>query len=85
MSARLVSIDGVPIADRIAQGNVRGTGRRYTNTRSVTWEAGLPEDMKVLKGAWWTTDSPEPLVSVEEEPARTLQIQPGSWIEINVS
>jgi putative ABC transport system permease protein len=85
VSARLVSIDGVAIADRIAQGNVRGVGRRYTNTRSVTWEASQPQDMKVLRGAWWSQDATEPLASVEEEPARTLQIQPGSWIEINVS
>ena len=85
VSARLISIDGVAIADRIEQGHVRGLGRRYTNTRSVTWENSLPDGLKVLHGAWWNKDATEPLASVEEEPARALQIQVGSTIEINVS
>jgi putative ABC transport system permease protein len=85
VSARLISIDGVAIADRIAQGHVRGLGRRYTNTRSVTWENSLPDGLKVIQGAWWNKDATEPLVSVEEDPARTLQIQVGSAIEVNVS
>ena len=81
-----MSIDGVPIADRIAQGNVRGVGRRFTNTRSVTWEAEQPSDVSVLEGAWWSQgNATEPVVSVKRSRPRRLQIQPGDWIEIDVS
>jgi putative ABC transport system permease protein len=81
VSARLVSIDGEPIADR----DSRGITRRYLNTRSVTWENELPSDTRVLQGAWWSKDSQAPVVSVSDDAARTLEIHPGATIEMESS
>jgi putative ABC transport system permease protein len=78
VAARLVSIDGAPISER----NLRGIGRRFINTRSVTWEDAQPSDVRVVRGAWWDSRTREPVVSVDEEAARALLIQPGSWIEL---
>ena len=45
VAARLVSIDGVPVTEYIRCDGVR---RRFTNTRSVTWEAEQPSDVSVI-------------------------------------
>lgn len=85
VSARLVSIDGEAVTERLAEGAVRGTGRRFTNTRSVTWESMQPPDIRVLRGEWWSAGAQEPLVSVDQDAARMLQLDPGSIIEVEVS
>lgn len=79
VAARLVSIDGVPVAEHQA---VAGIRRRFTNTRSVTWEAEQPPDVTVLQGAWWSKGTKEPVVSIEEEAARTLEIGIGAKLEL---
>src|SRR5215831_3472640 len=81
VAARLVSIDGSSIAER----DLRGVGRRFVNTRSVTWEDLQPTDVRVLQGAWWTKDMKDPVVSVDDEAAKTLQIAPGAWLELTAS
>jgi len=81
VAARLVSVDGSSIADR----DLRGVGRRFVNTRSVTWEDLQPTDVRVLQGAWWTKDMKDPVVSVDDEAAKTLQIAPGAWLELTAS
>ncbi|HEY7335136.1 MAG TPA: FtsX-like permease family protein [Bryobacteraceae bacterium] len=81
VAARLVSIDGEPIADR----NLRGIGRRFANTRSVTWEDAQPSDIHVIQGAWWAKGTKDPVVSVDDEAAKTLQIEPGAWLELSAS
>ena len=81
VSARIVSIDGVPVADH----RVSGVGRRYLNTRSVTWEDEQPSDIRITSGAWWAKGSKEPVVSVEEEAAKTLELRIGSMLEIESS
>jgi len=81
VAARIVTIDGQPIADRI----IRGVGRRFANTRSVSWEASQPSDVRVVQGAWWTPDTKTPVVAVEDEAAKTLQIQPGAEMEMTAS
>jgi putative ABC transport system permease protein len=79
VSARLVKVDGEAIADR---NETRGIGRRFLNTRSVTWESELPDDTRVLEGSWWRKDAQEPVVSVSDDAAKTLEIHPGSNIEM---
>ena len=81
VAARLITIDGAPISER----NLRGVGRRFTNTRSVTWEDSQPSDLRIVRGAWWPKGTAEPVVSIDDEAARSLQIQPGSWIEMTAS
>ena len=62
-----------------------GIRRRFTNTRSVTWEAEKPSDVSILHGAWWTKGTKEPVVSIEDEAAKTLEINVGAQIELSVS
>ncbi|HEX5431435.1 MAG TPA: FtsX-like permease family protein [Bryobacteraceae bacterium] len=81
VAARLTQIDGVPVASH----TLRGVGRRFTNTRSVTWEDAQPDDIGISEGAWWSKDTKEPVVSVEERAARDLEIHPGSYIELTAS
>jgi putative ABC transport system permease protein len=81
VSARIVSIDNIPVTDH----RVSGVGRRYLNTRSVTWEDEQPPDIRLVNGAWWSKGTKSPAVSVEEEAARTLELQIGSLLEIESS
>src|SRR5579863_430896 len=81
VAARLVTIDGVPVTDH----QVDGVRRRFVNTRSVTWEAGQPSDVSVIQGAWWAAGTKEPVVSVEEDAAKTLEIQTGARLELVAS
>ena len=82
VAARLVSIDGVPVAEHQEGDGIR---RRFTNTRSVTWEAEKPSDVTVLQGAWWAQGTKQPVVSIEEEAAKTLEIGVGNQIELSAS
>jgi putative ABC transport system permease protein len=81
VSARLVRVDGQDIASR----PVEGVGRRYSNTRSVTWESQLPDNLTIRRGTWWTPDTTEPVVSVAEDAAQTLDIHPGSLLEWEIA
>ena len=82
VAARLVSIDGVPVAEHQESAGVR---RRFVNTRSVTWEAEQPSDVTVLQGKWWSKGTKEPVVSIEDEAAKTLEISPGAMLELTSS
>jgi putative ABC transport system permease protein len=81
VAARLISIDGELVADRVA----RGLARRYLNTRSVTWEEQQPSDTRVTEGAWWKKGTTEPVVAVADDAAKTLDIKPGSTIEMDAT
>jgi len=81
VAARLISIDGDLVADRVAH----GLARRYLNTRSVTWEEEQLSDTKVLEGAWWKKGTTEPVVAVADEAAKTLEITPGSMLELEAT
>jgi putative ABC transport system permease protein len=82
VAARLVSIDGVPVTEHQLGDGIR---RRFTNTRTVTWEAEQPSDVTVLEGAWWSKGTEEPVVSIEEEAAKTLEIGVGAKLELESS
>lgn len=71
--ARLLLVDGVPIE----QIQIRGR-RPGRFTRQVTWADTRPDDFRVVRGAWWTADDPRPAVSVSENTARNLKIEPGA-------
>ena len=81
VAARLVRVDGVDIANRATQ----GFGRRYSTTRSVTWESRLPDNLVVRRGAWWKPDTTEPVVSVAEDAAQALDIHPDSRLEWEIA
>ena len=81
VSARLVSINGAKLADM----KLQGMARRFNATRSVMWENEIPEQTKVLEGAWWKPGTQEPVVSVADDAAKILNLHPGAWIEMSAS
>lgn len=81
VAAKLVSVNGVPVEKM----NLRGWARHFLSTRSVMWEEELPDQTKVLDGAWWKRNTKEPVVAVTEEAAQVLHIKPGSEIEMMAS
>ncbi len=78
VSARLESIDGVPVR-REGQ---RGMGRRYTGNVSLSTEGPLPQFTQVLEGKWWAENAhpKDALVSVAEQAAKVLNVRVGSKI-----
>jgi putative ABC transport system permease protein len=81
VAARLVKVDGQEIASR----PVEGPTRRYSATRSVTWEKDVPENLAVRRGTWWKPETSEPVVSVATDAAQTLDIHPGSLLEWEIA
>ncbi|MEO7652722.1 MAG: FtsX-like permease family protein, partial [Bryobacteraceae bacterium] len=75
VAVRLESVDGVAVRDLVLQ----GWGRRFLQTRSVTWSATKPDHAEILEGAWWRSPDPaDAVLSVSEEAARALKVHPGS-------
>jgi putative ABC transport system permease protein len=81
VSARLISINGAKLADM----KLQGMSRRFAYSRSVMWENEIPESTKVLEGSWWKPGTTEPEVSIAEDAARTLNVHPGAWIEMQAA
>jgi putative ABC transport system permease protein len=82
VTARIESIDGVPMR-REGQGNApRGMGRRYAGNVSLATEAALPQFTEVLEGKWWEANAhpPNAEVSVADQAAKVLNLHVGSKI-----
>lgn len=78
VAARLSSVNGTPLE----QLPVEPGERRWRGTsRQVTWLEARPEDLRILRGAWWNDGRQEALVSVAEDLARRLGIEVGSLLE----
>ncbi len=81
VAARIASINGVPLHRE----SMKGFGRRYAGTVSVTSAAEKPMHTSVLKGVWWDptklTRGAEPQLSVSEEAAKVLHLAPGDRLE----
>jgi putative ABC transport system permease protein len=101
VEARLTAIDGVRLEpprprepDRERAGGERrgpreekGQRPRTQRSRSVTWAENIPPNTEIVSGKWWSA-SPrpsQPLVSVAEEEARRLAIEPGSSLEFTMA
>ena len=53
---------------------------------ALTYRSNLDENETVVAGEWWTNDAEdEPKVSVEEDMAETLKVEPGDSISFNIS
>ena len=77
VSARLQSIEGErPDGD----GRRSGRGGRMRRPRDLTWAHSPPNGLEVLRGKWWSPDSTESKVSVEEGIAGYLGIDVGSGV-----
>ena len=82
VSVRLVAVNGTPV-EYLA---FHGWGRRFLQTRSASWSASKPEHTEILQGAWWNCGTAIPCVSqvsVAEEAAKILSVQPGSRLQFS--
>ncbi|HYR37779.1 MAG TPA: FtsX-like permease family protein [Methylomirabilota bacterium] len=82
--SRLVAINGSPVshAPRHKREETWYLSREYV----LTWGAGPPEHNKVVAGRWWTEEEArrEPLISVEEEIAKSLGITIGGTLGFDI-
>lgn len=80
VAARILSVNGKPIETLVKQ----GSGGRFLQTRGVTWSEKKPDNTEILKGAWWKENQPG-LVSIAEDAAKILKLEPGSTMEFTAS
>jgi putative ABC transport system permease protein len=76
IAARLESVDGRSFADLDL-----GENNRYAQTRGISWLEEKPEEIEVLRGAWWSADDARSLVAVREDVAADLSLDVGSKLE----
>ena len=62
----------------------QGGGPRLTSERSLTWSALPPENNDIIAGEWWSKDSSEAEVSLEQEYAEDFGLQLGDRLEFDV-
>jgi putative ABC transport system permease protein len=77
VSVRLVLVNGTPVELL----GFHGWGRRFLQTRSASWSASKPEHTEIVQGAWWNEQTSQ--VSVAEEAAKILGVQPGSRLQFS--
>jgi putative ABC transport system permease protein len=78
VSARIQSIDGVPMRRESQQ----GMARRYAGNVSLSQEGAIPQFTQVVDGKWWDEHGHPavPEVSVAEQTAKLLNVHVGSKI-----
>lgn len=69
---RLVAINNTPVQQVVSKDS-QGDNATHREL-SLTWTAQLPEDNKLIEGAWWTSEQAG-LVSVEQKLAQSLKIK----------
>jgi putative ABC transport system permease protein len=80
VAARLTAVNGTPVE----QLNLQGWGRRFRQTRTVTWSNRMPESTEIVSGKWFAADQPGQ-VSIAEDAAKVLNIQPGAKLDFVAS
>jgi len=73
------SVNGVALENL----NLPTTSRRFRGSRSVMWADEKPDSLKVVQGAWWRRGETQPVVSVEDEAAQTLNLHVGDSIRLS--
>ena len=79
VAVRIEKVNGVPIEELRAT----GLSRRFRGSRSVMWAEEKPGSLTVMQGKWWTPGEIQPLVSIDQEAARTLGAKLGDTIELS--
>ncbi|PXW58734.1 ABC transporter permease [Chelatococcus asaccharovorans] len=82
MRGRLLTLKGEPAESYQAPEDVQWV---LDGDRGITYSATVPENSKVVAGAWWPADyAGPPLVSFESEIAEKLRLGIGDVITVNV-
>ncbi|MFP5504843.1 MAG: ABC transporter permease [Gammaproteobacteria bacterium] len=79
---RMIAIDGVPV--RTAVSKEEQDNNALHRELNLTWSAALPEDNRIVAGAWFA-DGAEGQVSVEEKLATRLGIAVGDELEFLIA
>lgn len=94
--SRLYAVNGQPVkVDEESEKSDNGDNDRKEEKRKswyltreyvLTFLDGLPKDNTIVKGAWWKPGQtfPKPLVSMEEDLAKSLGLDIGSTIELDI-
>jgi len=59
-------------------------GPRLTSERNLTWTTDMPDANEVIAGEWWSADTTEAEVSLEQEYAEEFNLQLGDVLTIDV-
>ena len=79
VAVRIDRVNGAALEDR----NSTGMSRRFRGSRSVMWADEKPGSLTVRQGAWWKAGEKQPVVSVDEEAARTLGVKVGDTLQLS--
>ncbi len=79
--AKLITINGTPIADL----KLQGFARRFRSTRQVSAFGAQPPYAALESGKWWTGQPATPEVCAAEDAAKTLKIAPGAELTFTMS
>jgi len=91
--SRLSAVNGLPVPlndgdgrERSGAGHEHGKSWYLTREYVLTFLERLPKDNTVAQGRWWDASArpSSPLVSVEEEAARNLNVGLGSSLEFDI-
>ena len=81
VSARMKQVNGVALQDM----DLKGWGRRFLQTRTVTFSTTQPEGFDVYSGQWWDASQVDGLVGVAEDAAKILNIVPGTVLDFEAN
>ncbi len=79
--ARISQINGVAAADWRPQADPPG---RRDGTVNLSWRDKLPQTNRIVKGQWFSADDPGLQISLSEDWARELDLQPGDSMTFSV-
>ena len=76
VAARLTHVQGVEVSKM----ELKGFGRRFLQTRSITWNQNQPKGTKLLQGKWFTATETGK-VAVTQDTAEALKLKPGMVLD----
>jgi putative ABC transport system permease protein len=76
VAARLTHVQG----QEVSKMDLKGFGRRFLQTRSVTWNAAQPKGTKILEGKWYTA-SDTGKIAIAQDAALSLKLKPGMVLD----
>jgi putative ABC transport system permease protein len=81
VASRLTHVNGTPVQ----QLDLKGWGRRFLQTRSVTFARTKPDGFEVYSGEWWKEGEPEHSMAVAEDAAKILNLTPGAVLDFEAT